>query len=287
MRNLLEFLAKYNHWFLFIALEVIGLILLFQYNSYQRSVWFSSANVVAGKVYEWDAKITSYFSLGTINEQLTQRNVYLEQQVKTLSEKLNAATKDSIAAQLAATQALAGFRLIPAKVIPNSVDKQDNLITIDKGSADGIRKDMGVVSGNGVVGIVYLVSTHYSVIIPVLNSQSNISCTIKNRGYFGYLHWNGGYVHLAYVDDIPRHAHFKIGDYVTTSGYSSVFPEGVMVGQIKYVFNSPDGLSYRLKVKLATDFGNLRDVCVIDNTLLQERIDILRAARDSIQLRDK
>lgn len=287
MRNLLEFLAKYNHWFLFIALEVIGLILLFQYNSYQRSVWFSSANVVAGKVYEWDAKITSYFSLGTINEQLTQRNVYLEQQVKTLSEKLNAATKDSIAAQLAATQALAEFRLIPAKVITNSVDKQDNLITIDKGSADGIRKDMGVVSGNGVVGIVYLVSTHYSVIIPVLNSQSNISCTIKNRGYFGYLHWNGGYVHLAYVDDIPRHAHFKIGDYVTTSGYSSVFPEGVMVGQIKYVFNSPDGLSYRLKVKLATDFGNLRDVCVIDNTLLQERIDILRAARDSIQLRDK
>lgn len=287
MRNLLEFLAKYNHWFLFIALEVIGLILLFQYNSYQRSVWFSSANVVAGKVYEWDAKITSYFSLGTINEQLTQRNVYLEQQVKTLSEKLNAATKDSIAAQLAATQALAGFRLIPAKVITNSVDKQDNLITIDKGSADGIRKDMGVVSGNGVVGIVYLVSTHYSVIIPVLNSQSNISCTIKNRGYFGYLHWNGGYVHLAYVDDIPRHAHFKIGDYVTTSGYSSVFPEGVMVGQIKYVFNSPDGLSYRLKVKLATDFGNLRDVCVIDNTRLQERIDILRAARDSIQLRDK
>ena len=287
MRNLLEFLAKYNHWFLFIALEVIGLILLFQYNSYQRSVWFSSANVVAGKVYEWDAKITSYFSLGTINEQLTQRNVYLEQQVKTLSEKLNAATKDSIAAQLAATQALAGFRLIPAKVITNSVDKQDNLITIDKGSADGIRKDMGVVSGNGVVGIVYLVSTHYSVIIPVLNSQSNISCTIKNRGYFGYLHWNGGYVHLAYVDDIPRHAHFKIGDYVTTSGYSSVFPEGEMVGQIKYVFNSPDGLSYRLKVKLATDFGNLRDVCVIDNTLLQERIDILRAARDSIQLRDK
>ncbi len=287
MRNLLEFLAKYNHWFLFIALEVIGLILLFQYNSYQRSVWFSSANVVAGKVYEWDAKITSYFSLGTINEQLTQRNIYLEQQVKTLSEKLNAATKDSTAAQLAATQALAGFRLIPAKVITNSVDKQDNLITIDKGSADGIRKDMGVVSGNGVVGIVYLVSTHYSVIIPVLNSQSNISCTIKNRGYFGYLHWNGGYVHLAYVDDIPRHAHFKIGDYVTTSGYSSVFPEGVMVGQIKYVFNSPDGLSYRLKVKLATDFGNLRDVCVIDNTLLQERIDILRAARDSIQLRDK
>lgn len=287
MRNLLEFLAKYNHWFLFIALEVIGLILLFQYNSYQRSVWFSSANVVAGKVYEWDAKITSYFSLGTINEQLTQRNIYLEQQVKTLSEKLNAATKDSTAAQLAATQALAGFRLIPAKVITNSVDKQDNLITIDKGSADGIRKDMGVVSGNGVVGIVYLVSTHYSVIIPVLNSQSNISCTIKNRGYFGYLHWNGGYVHLAYVDDIPRHAHFKIGDYVTTSGYSSVFPEGVMVGQIRYVFNSPDGLSYRLKVKLATDFGNLRDVCVIDNTLLQERIDILRAARDSIQLRDK
>lgn len=287
MRNLLEFLTKYHHWFLFLLLEAIGFTLLFRYNSYQGSVWFSTANAVVGKIYEWDARVKAYFSLGEANEQLTLRNLYLEQQVRKLSDQLTAATHDSLAATKAIKDALAGYRLIAAKVITNSINSEDNLITIDKGSADGIRKDMGVVSGNGVVGIVYMVATHYSIVIPVLNSHSNISCTIQNRGYFGYLHWEGDYTHLAYVDDVPRHAHFKIGDNVITSGYSSVFPPGIMVGKIRYVFNASDGLSYRLKIKLATDFGNLRDVCVIDNAPLQERIDLMRAARDSIQPKTK
>lgn len=282
MRNLLEFLAKTNHWFLFIILEAISFVLIFQYNSYQGSVWFSSANAVTGKIYEWNSKIQSFFSLTKINEELTQRNLQLEQQVNVLSDKLATLTGDSLYIRKQFPQ-LTGYRTIPAKVISNSVDKRDNFITIDKGSADGVRKDMGVVSGNGVVGIVYLVSPHYSVLIPVLNSHSSISCMIDKRGYFGYLHWNGGYVHLAYVDDIPRHAHFKIGDWVVTSGYSSVFPTGIPVGQIRYVFNSPDGLSYRLKIKLSTDFGNLRDVAVIDNSMLKDQMDILRAAQDSIK----
>lgn len=283
MRNLIEFLAKYNHWFVFVALEICGFVLLFKGNSYQGSVWFTSANAVAGKVYELDSKVASYFTLGKVNESLTERNMYLEQKVKLLTDRLSAQTQDSTLAAQISSMPLDGYRLIPAKVVSNTVDRPDNLITIDKGLADGVKKDMGVVSGNGVVGIVYLVSAHYAVVIPVLNSHSNISCTIKGRGYFGYLHWSGGYRHMAYVDDIPRHAHFKIGDYVVTSGYSSVFPAGLTVGQIKYVFNSADGLSYRLKVTLATDFGSLRDVCVIDNASMQEQIDILRAAKDSIQ----
>ena len=167
------------------------------------------------------------------------------------------------------------------------MNRRDNFITIDKGAQDGIKKDMGVVSGNGVVGIVYLVSDHYSIILPVLNSQSNISCTIRGRGYFGYLHWTGGAIHLAYVDDIPRHAHFKLYDQVVTSGYSSVFPPGVIVGKILHVYNSSDGLSYRLNVKLSTDFANLRDVCVIDNTAMAERIRIMQAATDSIKEREE
>ena len=121
----------------------------------------------------------------------------------------------------------------------------------------------------------------------MLNRQSNISCTIKDRGYFGYLHWDGGYTDMAYVDDVPRHARFRKGDYVVTSGYSEVFPAGIMVGQVKYVFNSADGLSFRLKVKLATDFGKLRDVCVVDNTELSERMQLLNAAKDSILLKQK
>lgn len=287
MRNLLEFLAKYNHWFLFLLLEVFSFVLLFQYNSYQGSVWFSSANFVSGKVYEWESEIGSYFSLTKVNEELTKRNLVLEQQVSSLSEKLTVATGDSSFLHAPELQKLAKYKLMPAKVISNMIDKHDNFITIDKGSADGIKKDMGVVSGNGVVGIVYLVSKHYAIILPVLNSESNVSCKIEGRGYFGYLHWNGGYSSMAYVDDVPRHAHFKIGDYVVTSGYSSVFPPGIMVGQVRYVFNSPDGISYRLKVKLATDFGNLRNVCVIDNTPLQEQMEVLKAAQDSIMQKEK
>ncbi len=283
MHNLLEFLRKYNHWMVFVLLEVVSMVLLFQFNSYQGSVWFSSANAVTGKLYEWDASVESFFALTKVNQELTQRNAYLEQQVQLLSDRLTDATKDSTFAQSCQMNLLRNYRLVPAKVVSNSVDKPGNLVTIDKGRADGVRKDMGVVCGTGIVGIVYMVSEHYSVIIPVLNTRSNISCMIQNRGYFGYLRWKGGVSEYAYLEDVPRHAHFKLGDHVVTSGYSAVFPPGVLVGKVIHVFNSTDGLSYRVQLRLSTDFSRLRDVCVIDDAAMRERLDIMRAAQDSIK----
>lgn len=282
MRNLLEFLAKYNHWFVFLILEVVSMVLLFQYNSYQGSAWFSSANAVTGKLYEWDANVETFFSLTKVNQELTQRNAYLEQEVQKLSDSLVCVTKDSSIYHRDQFALLRNYRLIPAKVVANSIDKPGNLMTIDKGSADGIHKDMGVISGTGVVGIVYLVAEHYAIVIPVLNTKSNISCMIQNRGYFGYLRWKGGVSDLAYLEEVPRHAHFKLGDYVVTSGYSAVFPPGVRVGRILHVFNSADGLSYRVQLRLSTDFARLRDVCVIDDGAMKERLEIMRAAEDSI-----
>lgn len=283
MRNLLEFLAKYNHWFVFLILEVVSMVLLFQYNSYQGSAWFSSANAVTGKLYEWDANVETFFSLTKVNQELTQRNAYLEQEVQKLSDSLVSVTKDSSIYHRDQFALLRNYRLIPAKVVANSVDKPGNLMTIDKGSADGIHKDMGVISGTGVVGIVYLVAEHYAIVIPVLNTKSNISCMIQNRGYFGYLRWKGGVSDLAYLEEVPRHSHFKLGDYVVTSGYSAVFPPGVRVGRILHVFNSADGLSYRVQLRLSTDFARLRDVCVIDDAAMKERLEIMRAAQDSIE----
>lgn len=283
MRNLLEFLAKYNHWFVFLILEVVSMVLLFQYNSYQGSAWFSSANAVTGKLYEWDANVETFFSLTKVNQELTQRNAYLEQEVQKLSDSLVSVTKDSSIYHRDQFALLRNYRLIPAKVVANSVDKPGNLMTIDKGSADGIHKDMGVISGTGVVGIVYLVAEHYAIVIPVLNTKSNICCMIQNRGYFGYLRWKGGVSDLAYLEEVPRHAHFKLGDYVVTSGYSAVFPPGVRVGRILHVFNSADGLSYRVQLRLSTDFARLRDVCVIDDAAMKERLEIMRAAQDSIE----
>ena len=285
MQNLIAFLIRHSHWFLFILLEVIGFVLVFQYNNYQGSVWLSSANVVTGKVYEINAKIVSFLSLTRTNEQLTERNVYLEQQLVKLQMQLNGQPKTVNEMRRIRQQIPAEFKIYPGKVVSNSLDKLDNLITIDKGSADGIRKDMGVVSGNGIVGVVYMVGRHYSVVIPVLNNHSNISCTIRGRGYFGYLRWTGGDPQIAYVEDIPRHARFALGMSVVTSGYSSIFPPGLMVGKILHVFNSPNGLSYRLQIKLATDFGRLRDVCVVDNSGMEERLEMLRTVQDSLRVK--
>ena len=285
MRNLIDFLARHNHWFLFILLEVLSFVLLFHYNSYQGSVWFSSANAVSGKVFEWNASVTQYFSLVDVNKTLTERNIYLERQVEQLTERLEKAGRDSTEIERMQTSVLKDCNTIPAKVVSCSLNKLNNFITIDKGYADGVRKDMGVVCGTGVVGIVYLVSEHYSVLIPVLSSVSNISCTIRSRGYFGYLHWKGGSPEEAYIDDIPRHARFKLGDVIVTSGYSSVFPPGIVVGKIKHVYNSANGLSYRLKITLSTDFGRLRDVCVINDKEMDRKLEILHAAEDSLSAR--
>ena len=286
MRNLLDFLVKYNYWFLFLFLEAVSFVLLFQFNSYQGSVWFSSANAVTGKLYETSSEIESYFQLSKINSELTQRNLYLEQRLHKLEKQIGDSAADSTMEKSLLVKSLQPYRLIPAKVISMTAGRLDNLITINKGEVDGIKKDMGVVCGTGVVGIVYLTSKHYSIVIPILNSQSNISCVIQGRGYFGYLHWTGGDVSQAYVDDVPRHAHFRLYDNVVTSGYSSVFPAGIIVGKILHVYNSADQMSYRLRVKLSTDFGKLRDVCVVDNSALSEQIDILRAAQDSIRTRE-
>ena len=276
MRNLLAFIAKYNHWFLFVILEVICVVLLFRYNSYQGSVFFSSANVAVGKVYEFDAQAKSFFSLTKVNEQLTQRNLYLEEQVKELTERMVEITNDTNYTKRSQLEMLSSYKLI----------QRDNLITLDKGSDDGVRVDMGVACGNGVVGIVYMVSKKYCVVIPVLNSHSNISVTVDKRGYFGYLHWLGRRPDKAYVNDIPLHAKVLPGDQIVTSGYSSIFPPGMQVGKVLYVFKSLDGLSLQLQVRLSTDFSTLRDVCIIDDAKMKERIDLMRAAQDSIKPRN-
>lgn len=288
MKNLLAFVTKYYHWFLLVLLEVASGMLLFQKNSYQGSVLFSSANVVAGKVYEWDADVRLFFSLTRVNEELTLRNFYLERQVSQLRRLYGDMTQDTTEAERQQLEFLSQYKLIPAKVVANTLDKADNLMTIDRGRADGVERDMGVACGNGVVGVVYLVSDHYAAVIPVLNvTSSRISCAIRGRGYFGYLQWYGGDASVAYVEDIPRHARFKRGDWVETSGYSAIFPPGVLVGRIENIYNSVDGLSYRLKVRLSTDFGCLRDVVVISDKTIGERLRLQQQVKDSITMAPK
>lgn len=286
MQNLLEFLQKYHHWFLFVLLEVISLIMLFQYNSYHNSVWLSTANAAVGSINEGRAEMESYFSLSKMNEGLTTRNFYLERQLAQMRRLYKEATGDTAVVR-DEMQFLKQYHLVPAKVVTNELNRPDNLLTINKGSADGIEVGMGVACGQGVVGVTYLVSDHYTVLIPVLNTSSRISCAIRSHNYFGVLRWDGKDAGMAYLEDIPRHARFKRGDWVETNGYSSIFPPGVLVGKIETVYNSADGLSYRVKVRLSTDFGRLRDVVVINDPSVAERARLLQSARDSLKLNVK
>lgn len=288
MNNLWEFLQRHSHWFLFGVLEVLSLVLLFQYNSYQNSVWFSSANAVAGTIYQWRAEVGSFFTLKQANKDLTLRNYHLERQLAHLRRLYTDLTNKPTAEEDKGMQFLNQYNVIPAKVIANELDRTDNLLTIDRGEADGVRPGMGVACGNGIVGVTYLTSKHYTVVIPVLNSHSSrISCAIRGHGYFGVLRWYGEDASHAYVEDIPRHARFKRGDWVETNGFSSIFPEGIAVGRVEQVYNSRDGLSYRLKIRLATDFGNLRDVVVINDKSIVERMRVMQAAKDSLKLNVK
>ena len=274
MRNLLNFLLKYNHWFLFILLEVISFVLLFRFNHYQHSVYFSSANAVAGKVYEVSGGITSYFHLKSVNEDLLDRIMELEQQNHNLEDALGRHLSDSTELNSIRNLTNTDYQVFKARVINNSLNLVDNYITLNRGSKDGIRPEMGVVDGNGVVGIVYDTSSHYSRVISELNSKSSISCKIVGSEYFGYLKWEYGDSRYAYLKDLPRHAEFNLGDTVVTSGYSTVFPEGIMIGTVDDMADSNDGLSYLLKVKLATDFGKVSEVRVIARTGQHEQKEL-------------
>jgi len=278
MRNLLDFLIKYNYWFLFILLEAVCMILLFRFNHYQQGVFFTSANVVTGKVYELSGGVTSYFHLKSTNEALLDRNLALEQQLTQLEKALKQYHSDSLEIVSIKNTPLSDYEIFKANVINNSLTYADNYITLDKGENDGIRPEMGVVDANGVVGIVYMTSAHYAVVISLLNSKSNISCKISGSDYFGYLKWEHSDSRYAYLKDLPRHAAFNLGDTVVTSGYSTVFPAGVMVGTVDDMSDSHDGLSYLLKVKLATDFGKVNTVRILSRSGQQEQHELEKKA---------
>lgn len=271
MQNLLRFLLKYNHWLLFILLEVISFVLLFRFNSYQGSVFFTSANSLSGIICEEVSEITSYFGLRSVNKALVARNTELELLVEKLKEELKHHTADTTAIARLQEDILKDYRCYPADVVNNSITRLNNYITINKGEEDGIRPEMGVIDGNGVVGIVYQTSAHYSLILSVLNARSSISCKINRTDYFGSLKWEGGSSQYALVKDMPRHSEFSLGDTIVTSGHSAVFPEGIPVGVVDDMKDSNDGLTYWLRVKLFTNFARLNSVQVIASTGREEQ----------------
>ena len=271
MKGLLEFLYKHNHWLLFFLLEGISLFLLFSFNKYQGSVWLSSANTVSGCLLEVKQHVTGYFGLTAENRRLTEQNAQLEEQVFGLRQALDSV---ALARLTTETKDKWPFSVIPATVVENSTSKPNNYITINKGTRDGISPDMGVISSDGVVGVTYKCSTHYTLVLPILNKKSNISCKIRPGDSFGYLEWLGGDARHATLRDVPRYAEVSVGDTIVTSGHSSFFPEGLPVGIIAAFNPSADNLSNAIDIFLSTSFAHLKHVFVIQNIGAGERKEL-------------
>ena len=264
MNSIFQFLYKHLHWIVFIVLEIICFVLLFSYNSYQGSVYLSTANEVTARLLNGKDKVTTYFGLAEKNRALAEQNARLQQRIVEL-EAMNALHQLDSLAKVDAIERVhrAGYHISPAQIIDKSINKTDNYFTLDRGTADGIAPDMGVMGVDGVVGVVYKCTDHYSLVLPLLNSNSYTSCKVQGSKDVGILQWHGGDARYAMLHDLPRYSDVKVGDTIVTSGNSSFFPEGVMVGRVEEIYPSTDGLYVTLKIQLSTQFAKLEHVFIM------------------------
>lgn len=271
MKNLINFIIRHISWFLFLFYVIISCLLLFQNNPYQQYVYLTSANKVSSSIYKGVSNVTSYFNLQSINNDLQQRNALLEMEVITLKSQIQdyklLLSNDTINLPDSIAKS---YEYHFAHVINNSVSKPMNYITLDKGRLDGIEPEMGVVDQNGVVGIVSVVSDHAARVISLLNPNIRLSCKVKGSDYFGSLIWDGESPYYATLEEMPRHVQFSKGDTIVTSGYSSVFPEGLIVGTIEVNSKAKDDNFFTLKIKLSTDFTRLSVVRAIKSNIANE-----------------
>ena len=271
MRSILDILIKHNHWFLFLLLEGISFVLIVSFNNYQSATMFTSANNIAGNLYSAMTDVNSYFSLKTENQALVDLNKELANEVEELKALLREyVDSTSIADVLQAEHPGQGFQYHTAKVVNNSVNKINNYITIDKGTLHGVKDQMGVFNHQGVIGITYSSSDNFTIVLPLLNSKSIISCKVKGNTLCS-LKWDVGDTRHSYLIDLPRYELFENGDTVYTSGFSSIFPAGIPVGRIERLEDSADGQAYRARVELFVDFASVDNVFVVGNENREEQ----------------
>jgi cell shape-determining protein mreC, putative len=284
--KLLEFLQKHRHWFVFLILETIALVTYLSGSLYSRSLGWYATSAVFGRVNELMTEGWSYVGLRPRNEELLRENARLRTAYTLLARQMQDAEAHGVLPRLHATDSLPidPSAVIIARVVNRVTHTSEVYYTINKGRRDGIETDMGVMSASGVVGAVMAVSDHYALVIPVLNPKIRLACTLLGQEVSGTLTASSSpNANEAILSNVPPHAHPQIGDTITTSGYSYLFPEGMMVGTIA------DSVPARVKgsagtfanypVHLSTDFQGLRYVYVIREKPTHE----VRALEDSIR----
>jgi len=274
MKDFIEFFRRYFKWLVLLIYVALSCVLLFRSDPYRHHLWLTSASTVSGALYKAGHNITSFFSLREVNDDLNRRNAVLEAEVVNLREQINTMKLAGFSDTMSVPDSMAHFDFIVANVINNSVHHAQNYLTVDKGSLDGVRPEMGVIDHSGVVGTVSAVGPHYARVISLLNPNFRLSCKIKASEHFGSLVWDGNDPSQAMLEELPRHTVFSPGDTVVTSGYSAVFPAGLPVGTIM-----PDNRDHKenfftLRVKLFADFSRLSNVQIVKNNHRDELVSV-------------
>lgn len=264
MKELLRIFVKFHRTFLFIVLEVLCLILIVNNNNFHRSVYMSSANTICGSIYDMTYSISSFFKLKEVNDELVLENTELKNQFSHIYKR-----GDSL-------RPIETNRFLyrNAHVINKSINNIENSLTLDKGRKDGIKTEMAVISNKGVVGIISNVSEHFSTVLPIINQTLSVSAKIKRNNFYGSLWWDGDNYRKALLKDIPFHADIVKGDSIITSGYSSIFPEGILIARVDE-FNHKNGNNFlNIKVRLSIDYKTLENVYIIEYLLKDEQTQL-------------
>lgn len=270
MKNLIRFIGKYYLFILFIFLEITSFTLLINHNKFHYSVFSSVSVKLTGKLFSFVQHVKDYMYLVEVNAQLIEENNRIKNTLISAYKDNKVAYKD-IYDSVFEKQ----WSYIQTKIVFNSTNKQNNILIIDKGSKHGIKPEMGLVTGKGVIGIIRDVSENYSSALSLLNTNVKISAKHKKTDYFGILQWDGIDNQICRFTDVPNHITLNNGDTVVTSGYSSIFPEGIPMGVISDFNKSEDVNSYDISVKLFQDFKSISYTEAVESVFKSE-IDSLK-----------
>jgi len=262
MYNLLVFIRKYSATIVFVLLELLCLIMVIQSLPYHNRKMAGVANSISGSIHTTTSNWADYMSLKSENEQLARQNALLLSRLTDVNSEYDTLITNDL------------YTYMPAHVINNSLDRYNNYILIDKGRADGVEPDMGVICDQGVVGKVINVTTNFASVMSVLNSYSVISGRFKDNQYVANVVWDNVNYQYGQVRDIPSHLIIEKGDTLVTSGFSNSFPPEIPVGTIESTDNDDNDAFITAKLKFTTNFSTLRHVYVVKNNF-QTEIDSL------------
>ncbi|MFT3825716.1 MAG: rod shape-determining protein MreC [Chitinophagaceae bacterium] len=284
MRNIFLFIRRYFHFLLFLVLQILSLTFLFRYNRFHEAAFQEVAGEITGKLDARYSSVEEYFTLKKTNQELAKENVALRRQLQENFEAPDSTGKlmlDSVLIDSVTKQRR--FDYYDAKVVSNSVSSPGNIITIHRGSAQGIEEDMGVIGPSGVVGKVVNVGRNYSDVMSMLHKFHKVSAMLKKTGETGMVRWDGSDPHYVLLEGIPKSAPIKKGDSVVTSYVADAFPPGVMVGTVEDIVENKATKFYTLRLKTATNFYNLHYVMVIKDFQREERQQLADSTKKKVR----